>query len=372
VATVVRVEAPTSAKPGDKAVITADGAMLGWIGGSCSEASIRREALAALSDGSPRIVRIAPSDAAGPGDNVRTSVSHLPSTVRDDETAGRTQTVLLATTCPSGGTLEIFLEPHLARPQLVAIGGSPAARTLIRLAVAVGFRTCVVHPGATAEDFPEADAVLPTLDLSAAHIGPDSWIAVATMGHYDEEALEAALVTEAAYVGLIASRRRRNAVVQVLRRRGWPGDALAGIVNPAGRTLGDSQEEIALSVLAEIVDRRNRRKKRAVIGELPAGSRRDDLRTSVPAPPPTPSTPSIPLFATDPVCGMAVEIAGAMYRSGDVFFCGRGCLEAYEASLAPLTPGPPSGSPVAGPLVSLDPRASARPAVASEGGGEIA
>jgi xanthine dehydrogenase accessory factor len=299
--------------------------MQGWIGGSCSEPSVRREALSALSDGSPRIVRIQPGD-AGSGE------------ARDDE-------VVLATTCPSGGTLEIFLEPHQARPQLVAIGGSPAARTLIRLAAAIGYRTCAVHPGATAEDLPEADAVLPTLDLSGAHVGPDSWIAVATMGHYDEEALEAALVTEAAYVGLIASRRRRNAVVQVLRRRGWSGDALAGIVNPAGRTLGDSQEEIALSVLAEIVDRRNRRKRRAVSADRPAGGsdedmhRRDDLRTSVPLPPPDPA-PSTTLFATDPVCGMAVEIANAMYRSGEVYFCGRGCMEAYDATHSPLTPSP--------------------------------
>jgi xanthine dehydrogenase accessory factor len=315
---VVRVEAPTSAKPGDKAVITADGAMLGWIGGSCSEASIRRQALEVLADGTPRLVRIEPGDGGE-------------AMVRDGE-------VVLATTCPSGGTLEIFLEPHLARPQLVAIGNSPAAKTLIRLAAAIGFRTCAVHPGATAEDFPDADVVLPAsrlqapvLDLSAAHIGPDSWIAVATMGHYDEEALEAALVTEAAYVGLIASRRRRNAVVQVLRRRGWSGDALAGIVNPAGRTLGDTQEEIALSVLAEIVDRRNRRKRRAVTGEGGGPLLRGSALLAPASPPPQPA-PSTPLFATDPVCGMAVEIAGAMYRSGDVYFCGRGCMEAYEAA----------------------------------------
>lgn len=288
-ATVMRVSAPTSAKPGDKAVITTDGSMVGWIGGSCSEPSVRREALLAIQDGSPRVVTIRPD---GDGDS---------SEAADGE-------VVLEMTCPSGGTLEIFLEPYLARPQLVVIGRSPIARTLTRLARIVGFRSCGVHPGGVEDDFPGADRLMSTLDLTGAGIGPDSWVVVATMGHYDAEALEAVLRTDAAYVGLIASRRRRNAVVQALRKRGWPGDALSGIVNPAGRTLADAPEEIALSVLADIVDRRNRRQRRM-------------------APAPVSATP---VFATDPVCGMAVEMAGALFRTGDVYFCCAGCQEAYE------------------------------------------
>jgi xanthine dehydrogenase accessory factor len=288
-ATVTRVEPPTSAKPGDKAVITADGTMVGWIGGSCSEPSVRREAQLALQDGSPRVVRIQPEADEGLG-----SLSH--------------GEVVLQMSCPSGGTLEIFLEPYLARPQLVVIGKSPTARTLVRLAGIVGFRSCGIHPGAEADDFPGADYIVPTLDLAGAGIGSDSWVVVATMGHYDAEALEAVLRTEAAYVGLVASRRRRNAVVQVLRKRGWPGDALSGIVNPAGRVLADAPEEIALSVLADIVDRRNRRQKRM-----------------------TPAVePEVQAFATDPVCGMAVEIAGALFHTDDVYFCCAGCQEAYE------------------------------------------
>ncbi|MBV9278879.1 MAG: XdhC family protein, partial [Chloroflexi bacterium] len=293
-ATVVRVEAPTSGKPGDKAVITADGKMIGWIGGSCSEPSIRREAQLALAEGSPRLVRIGPAEQVG--------------------RAGRSGEVVLGTTCPSGGTLEIFIEPHLARPQLIVIGRSPAARTLIRLAALVGFRTCGVHLGATSDDFPDADGVLASLELGPAGVGPDSWIVVATMGHYDEEALEAALATDAAYVGLVASRRRRNAIVQALRGRGWPGDALAGIVNPAGRMLGDAQEEIALSILADIVGRRNRRKHRT----LPAPDLPEDTAALA------------AVFATDPICGMAVEVATARFRSGEAFFCSSGCLEAHE------------------------------------------
>ena len=309
-ATVIRVEAPTSAKPGDKAVITAEGKMVGWIGGSCAEPTVRREAQQALIEGVPCLVRIEPAGDAPERGRERT-------TPTDDVPGARTipaeGEVVLSTTCPSGGTLEIFLEPQLARPQLVAIGRSPAARTLIRLAALVGFRTCGVHLGATEDDFPGADQVLPHLELASAGVGTDSWVVVATMGHYDEEALEAALRTSAAYVGLVASRRRRGAVVQVLRRRGWSGDELSGIVNPAGKTLGDSQEEIALSVLADIVARRNRRQTRTV------GAARER------------SEPETPVFATDPVCGMAVEIAGALYHTEDSYFCSAGCLEAYGA-----------------------------------------
>jgi xanthine dehydrogenase accessory factor len=290
-ATVMRVEAPTSAKPGDKAVITADGAMVGWIGGSCSEPSIRREAQLVLQDGSPRMVRIQPS-----ADDT------------DAHSARSGSEVVLEMSCPSGGTLEIFLEPYLARPQLVVVGRSPTARTLTRLASIVGFRSCGIHPDARSEDFPDADHIVTSLDLSSAGIGGDSWVVVATMGHYDTEALEAVLRTDSAYVGLIASRRRRDAVVQTLRQRGWSGDALAGIVNPAGSTLADAPEEIALSIMADIVDRRNRRQKRMAPAEQP------DIQT----------------FATDPVCGMAVEIAGALFQSGDVYFCCAGCQSAYE------------------------------------------
>jgi xanthine dehydrogenase accessory factor len=303
-ATVVRVEAPTSAKPGDKAVITADSTMTGWIGGSCSQDSIKREALASLEEGMPRLVRIEPTASA-------------PLSPAGDAPLSRAGEVVLGTSCPSGGTLEIFLEPQRARPQLVVIGHSPAARTLIRLAAHVGFRTCGAHPGAADADFPGADLILPHLELSAAGVGGDSWIVVATMGHYDEEALEAALHTNAAYVGLIASRRRRNAVVGVLRRRGWSGDALAGIVNPAGRMLGDTQEEIALSVLADIVDRRHRRQTRTVAAI---------------------ETPAV-LFATDPICGMSVEIAAARYVRDGVYFCSQGCLEAYGAQAEISVPG---------------------------------
>ena len=171
-ATVVRTESPTSAHPGDKAVITDDGELHGWIGGSCSDALVRREALVAMSDGLPRMVRIRPD-------------------VEALETRNGGE-LTVATTCPSGGTLDIFIDPHLPKPLLAVIGESPAARTLIELGRVVGFRTCGIHPGAHAADFPGADRVLDSLDLSSLAHEKDCWVVVATMGHYDDDALEAA------------------------------------------------------------------------------------------------------------------------------------------------------------------------------------
>jgi xanthine dehydrogenase accessory factor len=281
-ATVVGCEAPTSARPGDKAVVTADGRLRGWVGGSCSEPVVRREALRALAEGTPRLVRI--RGAAAPGEERR---------------AGELR---LATTCPSGGSLDVLVEPRLPRPHQLVFGASPAARTLLSLAGQVGFRTCAVHPGARREDF-AADLVLSGLDLAAASPGADTWAVVATMGHYDEDALEAALAYPDVRVALVASERRAGAVREALRSRGLDEAALRRIRAPAGGTRGSGQEEIALFALAEVVaDRRGRA---------------------------SPAAPQPAGFATDPVCGMAVEIAPGAWQvarpAGPAYFCSEGC-----------------------------------------------
>jgi xanthine dehydrogenase accessory factor len=292
-ATVVRTESPTSAHPGDKAVITADGVLHGWIGGSCSEPLVRREALVAMSDGMPRLVRIRPDDEVG-----------------ETRTAGE---LTVATTCPSGGTLDIFIDPHLPKPLLVVIGGSPAARTLLALARIVGFRTCGVHPGAAASDFPSADRVIDSLDLSALKRETDCWVVVATMGHYDDDALAAALTLEAADVALVASVRRSAAVLATLRARGVPEDVLARVRAPAGERRAGAQEEIALHALAEVVALRHER-----IAVDPARQASE-----------------ITGFDVDPVCGMTVDTSDAAHvavHNGRTYsFCCSGCQERFVA-----------------------------------------
>jgi xanthine dehydrogenase accessory factor len=209
-ATVVRVLRPASARRADRALVTPDGSLHGWIGGACSEPLVVREALRALADGEPRLVRICPPGSA-------------PEAADD--------VVVAESTCASEGTVEVLVEPHLPTPLLAVVGDSPAARTLAELARAVGWR---VTTGVDAD----ADAVV-----------------VAAMGQGDEKgALEAALGGGAGYVGLVASARRAAAVVAELRARGLDDHARARLRSPAGLDLGPcTQEEIAVAILAELV-----------------------------------------------------------------------------------------------------------------------
>jgi xanthine dehydrogenase accessory factor len=289
-ATVVRTEPPTSARPGDKAVITADGRLRGWIGGSCSEPIVRREALRALSEGVPQLVRIVPAPE-----------------VKQTRKRGE---LMVATTCPSGGALDIFIEPRLPRPLLLVFGDSPAAHTLVGMGALAGFRTCSVHPGPRLEDF-GADIEIGSLDLAGAIVGPDTWAVVATMGHYDEDALEAALAHPEVEVALVASTRRAAALREALSIRGLDQMTLARIRTATGRVRGANQEEIALLTLAELVTARKKRGTAVAVVAAPAV-----------------------VFATDPVCGMTVDpmtsTHKSLYREQAYWFCCSGCQSNFE------------------------------------------
>jgi len=278
-ATVVRCEAPTSARPGDKAVITADGRLRGWIGGSCSEPVVRREALRALEEGTPRLVHIV-------GD----------SEVKQSRRHGE---LTIGTTCPSGGSLDIFIEPQVPKPLLLVFGDSPAASTMVGLAELTGFRARQV-----------TQAELGALEVPSG----EAYAVVATMGHFDEEALEAALAHPRLEVSLIASTRRAAAVRAELLRRGLGEDAVARVHTPAGRTRGATQEEIALLALAEVVAARHKQPAKTLI----------------------PIAGEAPVFAIDPVCGMTVDVKTAMYKTehaGEtVYFCGAGCKAAFDSA----------------------------------------
>jgi xanthine dehydrogenase accessory factor len=204
------------------------------------------------------------------------------------------------------------VEPVLPQPHLVVIGRSPAVGTLASMAGALGWRTVVVDEGGLAEDYPGADRVLTSLELSNADVTERSVIVVATQGHYDEAALESALATPAAYVGLVASRRRAEAVLGYLRDRGVADAQISRVHAPAGLDLGRvAHEEIAVAILAELVRER-------AAGNLAA------------APP-----VELPAHeALDPVCGMTVDVASAAYRSTfedtTYYFCSGGCLARFD------------------------------------------
>src|SRR5439155_9873697 len=166
--------------------------------------------------------------------------------------------------------------------------------------------------------------VVPSLDLRAAGVGEGSFVVVATQGHYDEDAVQHALETPAAYVGLVASRRRAESVLGFLRGRGVPDAHLERVHAPAGIDLGRvAPEEIAVAVLAELVGLR-------AAGKLPRGGAE-------------PVATSEAHEATDPVCGMAVAVATTRYRAvhegRTVYFCSARCQAGFEADPRAHAPG---------------------------------
>ena len=292
-ATVVRCERPTSAKPGAKALIRQDGTVSGWIGGSCAEPVVAKEALGALADGEPRFLVLVGQGRAplGRADGVREYTM----------------------SCHSGGTLEIFVEPVLPKPSLVLVGSGPVVETLAGLAAAARFAVTVVEPESPAPDR-LADARVVGA-LTSVVVTPRTAIVVATHGRFDEDALEQALRSEADYVSLVASPTRARVVLESLRARAIPDDRLRRLKAPAGLDLGAvTPEEIAVSILAEIVARRRRPHPPATLDIAP--------------------TPAVPTTARDPVCGMSVTIATARHRSesrrGPVYFCCAGCQERFD------------------------------------------
>jgi len=286
-ATVVRCERPTSAKPGAKALIRQDGTVSGWIGGSCAEPVVVKEALKALRDGQPRFIALVGEGGTGPG---------------------RREGVLeYAMTCHSGGTLEIYVEPVLPKPQLVLFGRGPVVETLAKLGKALDLSVVLVAPKVSAEEFPQL------------RITPRTFIVVATHGAFDEDALAYALRSAAGYVSLVASRKRAGAVVEALRARGVPAEQLGRLKAPAGLDIGAvTPEEVAVSILAEVVQA--------------SRSQKIEWSPAEPAPDGIGETE-----ARDPVCGMWVEIASARYRSEalgrSVYFCCLRCKQAFD--LAP-------------------------------------
>jgi xanthine dehydrogenase accessory factor len=302
-ATVVNREAPISAQVGDVALVTRDGTFHGWVGGSCTRPTVVAEAARALEEGRPRLIAL----------------------TAEPEGRRRPGLTLFPMTCHSGGSVEIYIQPVLPAPRLLVYGASPTARALARLGTAMGYRVEVVDPGADAAAFPGAAAVYTSPPP------PDSPRRFAEMRTF------------------LAARR--------------PAATLDAIHNPAGLDLGAlGPEEVALSVLAEIVkERRQARPPRAQTWgpggeaaqrrEAPSAAHPDSLRVGIAEGPggeaaqrreaPSAAHPDslrvgMAEEALDPICGMTVATRGAQHTARhdgqDYFFCCAGCRERFVAA----------------------------------------
>lgn len=291
VATVVWARGPSSGKRGSSAIIDIEGNVTGWIGGACAEPVVRREAREAIADGKSRLLFLG--------------------TPEDIREVDRPDVISVPISCTSEGALEVFLEPMLPQPHVVAVGRSPAVRTLTDLALALDWRVTVIDEDGRAEHHPAAVEVVTTLSMPEG-IDAGTSIVVATQGHYDEPALEAALGTKAGYIGLVASARRAKTVLGYLEDRGIPREQLDRITAPAGIDLGHIQHrEIGLAIMGELVALR-------AAGEMSGGHE-----------------PTEPVHtAIDPVCQMEVEVATAKWiaeHQGETYyFCAPGCKTAFE------------------------------------------
>jgi xanthine dehydrogenase accessory factor len=282
-ATVVWRQGPSSGKESCRAIITASGELHGWIGGACAEPVVIRQAREVIAEGAPRLLLLGTTEQFG--GPVPEGMSFVP------------------ISCQSEGALEVYIEPVQPALHLVVVGRSPMARTLAELAMALGWRADVV----AGQDF------------SSGHAGEQSIVVVATQGHHDEEAVEQAVAARPAYLGLVGSARRGEAVLGYLAERGVPREDLDRVRVPAGLDLGHTtHQEIAVAILAEIVKLR-------ASGEL-------GLPSGIPAG--RAAVAPAPAEAADPVCGMTVTAGPSAYpfeyEGVTYYFCCAGCRRDFE------------------------------------------
>ncbi len=250
-ATVVRTIAATAAKAGAKAVILADGTMSElWIGGGCARPAVHKAAREALADGKPRLVSVQPPDAL--------QDQGIPA---GEEHGG---VRFAKNMCPSEGSMDIFVEPVLPRPQIVICGGSPVAVAIADLGRRIGFDVTVCAPAAEQVAFGEVERRIEGYALPVMEAGA-RFVVVSTQGRGDEAALQAALAVDADYVAFVGSRKKADALKVALRERGVAPERLAMLKAPAGLDLGAiTPEEIAVSIIAEIVAGRRGRQRREI------------------------------------------------------------------------------------------------------------
>jgi xanthine dehydrogenase accessory factor len=275
-ATVVRAQRPTSVQPGNVAFVLADGTIEGFVGGECTEHSVRAYALRAMQSGEAVLLRVLPF--ADDGDPAGDACEEGAVTVQNP--------------CLSGGAIEIFLEPVVRAPRVLVVGETPIAAALLRIGAELGFDIAAV----------DGDRLDPRPG--------DLALVVAAHGRDELRTLRRGLEAGLPYVGLVASHRRGDGVLAELRGDGVADDLLARIDVPAGLDIGArTPGEIALSILAKIVAVRHDRR-------------------PVPAP-----APAVPATAVDPICGMTVAaVSGTPQVRHDgetVYFCCEGCKARY-------------------------------------------
>ncbi|MCU0396677.1 MAG: XdhC family protein [Cyclobacteriaceae bacterium] len=293
-AMVVNRVAPSSGKPGDKAVILPDGTMKGWIGGGCTRGIVLKEALLAIQQGKPRLVNISPG-------------------AENDPT--RKGVVTYNMTCQSGGSVDVYIEPVLPKPHILIMGRSHISMALCKLSKVTGYQVTVVAFGADKITFPEADRVIDAVDLDEKLITPNTYIIVCTQGEGDDIALKNAIESGASYVSFVSSMRKANSIYNSLKKQGIKVEELMRVKTPAGLNINAKlPEEVAISILAEIISKLREEKNQSAQPE---------------------SQLNMAEYFINPVCNIPVQKSTAKHvinRKGvDYYFCCDGCRDTFVA-----------------------------------------
>jgi xanthine dehydrogenase accessory factor len=295
-ATVIRREAPSSGKIGDKAIIDQYGEITGWIGGGCVRGIALKEAEEAMRSGKARLVQVGKNSLHEQDDIINYKM-----------------------TCMSEGAVELFLEPVLPPPHLVVIGKTLIASALVHLAKVSGFRVTAVAPNAKPNTFQGVDELITQLNLKEVRTSSRSSLIICTQGENDEEAIEQALHQSACYIGFVASPKKKMAIFEHLVERGVDRAAINTIHSPAGLNIhAKTPEEVAISILAEIIQVQN---------QLQLTGFSHFVSTN--------AQTSKSGFYINPVCGVPVDIKNPKhiveYKNEKIYFCCDGCKTKFDA-----------------------------------------
>jgi xanthine dehydrogenase accessory factor len=321
VATVIRAVPPSSAWVGAQALIEANGELHGWIGGGCSRAIVIQAAQQAIRTGQPKRVRISNEPRGLEGDAVARREAGIESH---------------SMPCASNGAIELFIQPTVPAPSILVLGSTPTALEACVLAQRVGLRVSAAASAGAPFAGLGLSRVMQGFDATVFDSVKPQLILVATQGDSDEDALEAALRSQAAGVLLVASRRKADALRETMRLCGITASRLAALHAPAGPSIhAHTPQEIALGAVAGLVMLRREWEEAQALAErsTPASGE------AVPGLPPCESMASVVApeagarYLT-PVCGMAIEIASAKHviewGGQRVYFCCDGCKIEFE------------------------------------------
>lgn len=294
VAVVVNRKSPTSGKPGDKALITEEGEVHGWIGGGCTKGIVIKEAIASLKDQKPRLVKIAPG-----------------ADVQSEQQGVKTYSMM----CQSEGSVDVYIEPMIPPSKIFILGRSHIAKALCEIGAAAGYDMTVISDLSEHEMFPKARKFQALSEFDNSQVKASDFVVVCTQGEDDEKSLSAAVKSAANYVAFVSSHRKANSIYRTLKSQGIPIEDLAQIKTPAGLDLNaKSPQDVAISILAQIVQEKQAPAKDTNEEEAFAALNED--------------------LYMNPVCKIPVQKSTAKHvlehKGEKVYFCCDGCKVSFE------------------------------------------